>query len=169
MAALCVCVLLVIACGYDYLQHRIPNSLLLLLFFTCIGRHLFGACIFLFFFCLVKMAGVMLLAYPLFKIGCIGAGDVKLLGICGGCLPVCKIPSFLFFSLLSAAVFSLIKIHKEHNAKERLVYLWRYLTVTAQTGKWSLYLENEKERKAAGICLSGPIFLSVLFYLGGAY
>ena len=33
----------------------------------------------------------------------------------------------------------------------------------------ALYLENEKERKAAGICLSGPIFLSVLFYLGGAY
>ena len=105
MAALCVCVLLVIACGYDYLQHRIPNSLLLLLFFTCIGRHLFGACISLFFFCLVKMAGVMLLAYPLFKIGCIGAGDVKLLGICGAVCPSVKFRLSYFFSAFSGSFF----------------------------------------------------------------
>ena len=167
MAALCV--LLVIACGYDYLQHRIPNGLLCLMLLNAIGGYLFVGYIYQLFVCFFQMAAIIFLTYPLFKIGCIGAGDIKLCGICAGCLPLYEIPSFLFFSLLWAAVFSLIKMYKRRNAKERLIYLWSYLTMAIRTGKWSLYLENEKERGASGICLSGPIFLSVLFYLGGVY
>lgn len=164
-----LCVLLIFACGYDYLQNRIPNRLLLLMLAAGVGWNgiqngfpavLMGA---------AKTAAVMLALYPLFKIGCIGAGDVKLLGICAGFLPAAKIWIFLFVSLLVSAIFSLIKMIKECCTKERLYYLLGYLRAVIQGGKWRLYLENEKERRKAGICLSGPVLFSVLMYVGGLY
>lgn len=100
-----LCVLLLFACGYDYLQNRIPNRLLLLMLAAGVGWNgmlngfpaaLMGA---------ARTAAVMLALYPLFKIGCIGAGDVKLLGICAGFLPAAKIWIFLFVSLLVSAIF----------------------------------------------------------------
>lgn len=164
-----LCLFLVIACVFDYLQNRIPNRLLLLLFLTGVGWNGIWKNIpaMLFFFAGTVL--VMLLMYPLFRLGCIGAGDVKLLGICAGYLPFGKILYFLFFSLLTAAIFSLIKLIKEHNVKERLYYLWAYLAEVLHSRQWRLYMDNEKERRAAGICLSGPILISVLMHIGGIY
>ena len=164
-----LCVLLFAACVYDYLQNRIPNELLIVLFLMGIGWRGIGGNLQDVLLFPIGAAGVMVLLYPLFKIGCMGAGDVKLLGICAGYLPFPKILSFLFFSLLMAAAFSLIKMIKRHNTRERFHYLWEYFTAVLCSGKWQLYFEDGKPCKSAGICLSGPVFLSVLLYIGGVY
>lgn len=94
----------------------------------------------LFFLAAMTMLVVML--YPFFKIGALGAGDVKLFGVCSGYLSHNRILYFLFFSLLIAAIFSLINLMAKRNFKD-----------------------YRKTR----IPLAGPVFCSVLLYIGGVY
>lgn len=164
-----LCLLLAIACRYDYRKRRIPNRLILIMLIVGWVYVLFsgGAGEVILF--PAKSTCVMLLLYPLFKIGALGAGDVKLYGVCAGYLPPGKFLYFLFFSLLFAAVFSLIKMLKERNAAERIAYLCEYMTEVVLSGNIRMYIEDEKERRAAGICLAGPIFCSILLCLGGVY
>ncbi len=164
-----LCLFLAIACIFDYLRHRVPNELVVILFLTGIGLRLTEGSLLEAFLFPPAAVSIMILLYPLYKIGCIGAGDVKLLGICAGYLPFQKIFSFLFVSLLITAIFSLIKLIVKHHTKERFYYLAGYMTQVLRSGKWHLYFEDKKMQKSAGICLSGPIFLSVILYMGGFY
>jgi len=163
------CFLLAVACIYDYRKGRIPNWLLLIMLVVGWGYSGLTDGIPGILLYPLECAGVMALFYPLFKIGVLGAGDVKLYGICAGYLPEDKFLLFLFLSLLIAAIISLIKMMKESNAVERIFYLCEYVVEVVHSGNFRLYMENAKERKAAGICLAGPIFCSVLLYMGGVY
>lgn len=161
--------LLAIACCYDYGSGRIPNLLLLGITAVGITRSLFGGGSAGGIAFLAAAAAVTALWYPLFKIGTVGAGDVKLLGVCAGYFSIGKIIYFLFFSMLAAAIFSLIKLWKNKNFKERFLYLREYAAEVARTGNWRLYLKDEGEKRTAGLCLSGPILISVLMHWGGVY
>ena len=112
---------------------------------------------------------MIFLLYPFFKLGALGAGDVKLLGICAGFLQYDKILQFLFFSLLPAAIFSVIKLIREQSVRERLAYLGAYLMDVVRNGEWSLYIENEREARRTGIALAGPVLVSVFLHMGGVY
>jgi len=164
-----LCVMLSVACCYDYKRGRIPNFLLIIMGITGLGYSLAISGVQEAVLFTIESVAVMVLLYPLFKIGALGAGDVKLYGICAGYLPREKFLLFLFLSLLVAAIISLIKMIKESNAVERMSYFCEYVLEVVQSGNFRLYIENEKERKAAGICLAGPILCSVLLYIGGAY
>ena len=121
------------------------------------------------FWFVVRCVGIILLLYPLFRIGAIGAGDVKLYGICAGYYPGEKFLYFFFVSLLIAAMISLLKMFRESMVKERMIYFLDYVFSVMQSGKFQLYIQNETERRKASICLAGPIFLSVLLGMGGVY
>lgn len=159
--------LLGIACYCDYQRRKIPNKLLFVMFLLGLGQQSVagggGICF------VVRCAVVLCLLYPLFRIGALGAGDVKLYGVCGGFLPGEKFLFFFFVSMLIAAVISLLKMIKEGNVTERVRYLGDYLFSVICSGKVRLYIENEKDKKKAGICLAGPILISVLLGMGGIY
>lgn len=138
LAALCV--FLVAACGYDYREKRIPNYLILWIAIVGAGWRLWSERAPGGLWYLGQAAIVMASLYPFFQIGGLGAGDVKLLGVTAGYLPAQKILTFLFFSLLVAAMISLTKIR-------------------AKGG----------ERRCSRVCLSGPVLVSVLLFLGGVY
>lgn len=161
--------LLVIACCYDYGSGRIPNLLLLGITAAGMTQSLFGRGSAGGIAFLAAAVAVTALWYPLFKIGMVGAGDVKLLGVCAGYFSIGKIIYFMFFSMLAAAIFSLIKLWKNKNFKERFLYLGEYIMDVVQTGNWRLYLKDKGEKRAAGLCLSGPILISVLMHWGGVY
>lgn len=167
MAALCV--LLAAACYCDYRKKRIPNYLIIaIVLVSVIWRFLLeglpGAitCVFQ-----AVLIGAML--YPLFKIGALGAGDVKLFGATAGCLPFEKIFVFLFVSLLISAIISLAKLWKYDHLIERLQYFGEYLADIFKSGSFRLYLDGNSDDSNIRLCMSGPIFLSLLLYLGGAY
>ena len=164
-----LCIFLVVACVYDYWQRRIPNWLLVIMATIGVGQGCMehGAEGMIYFGC--KVLCVILGMYTLFKLGTLGAGDVKLLGVYAGYLSGDKILYFLFFSLLIAAGISLIKMITEHYAKERLIYLLEYIVDVVQTGSWQLYISNKKEQRRCSICLTGPILCSVLMCVGGIY
>lgn len=167
MAALCG--FLAVACTCDYRRRKIPNGLLFGMAVFGVGWHLWSGGIRGAVICLGEAAIVMALLYPLFKIGGLGAGDIKLLGITAGYLPPGRVVFFLFFSLLAAAVISVMKMSRENSFGERLRYLSEYLADVVQSGEWHIYLENVQDRRAAGICLSGPVLFSVALYVGGIY
>ncbi len=164
-----LCIFLVIVCLCDYCTGKIPNWLLGVMLAAGIGYGgvcggVWGAVLFP-----AESCVVMFFLYPLFKIGVLGAGDVKLYGICAGYLPLNKFVLFFFLSLLFAAMISLIKMIKESNAIERISYLCEYLISVIQNRRFHYYFESVKEQKRAGICLTGPILCSILLYMGGIY
>lgn len=164
-----LCVFLCAACYFDYRHSRIPNWLTALSL-AAGGTLSFwrGGILSLPEF-LFRAALVAAFFYPLFKIGTLGAGDVKLFGVCAGYLPDDKVLYFLFFSLLFAAIHSLIRFFRKPDLKERFCYLFSYVCQVAESGRWTLYFADKQEQKKAGVCLAGPILLSVLIYLGGMY
>ncbi len=164
-----LCVFLAVACVYDYRDRRIPNYLVIVTGVVGAVRLLAtngwsGLLTYL-----GISALVMAVSYPIFKIGGLGAGDVKLLGVVAGYLPFKKILVFLFFSLLFAAILSLFQMWKRNHFTERVKYFAEYLADVMRSGSWKLYFENEADKAAVGICLSGPILASVLLYMGGGY
>lgn len=162
-----LCVFLLIACVCDYREYRIPNSLTGLMAVQGLICRLWNEGAVGIILWLGGAAMVMALLYPLFKIGCLGAGDVKLFGVTAGYLPFKKILLFLFFSLLIAATISLVKMWKENSFSRRIRHLSGYLGELLKNGQWRLYSEKESDRTV--ICLAGPIFIGILLYLGGIY
>lgn len=163
-----LCIFLAIACVFDYGKGRIPNGLAALAgaagaagsFLETGPGGIPGY--------LARAGGIMLLMYPFFRIGVLGAGDVKLFGVAAGYYPIDKIFSFLFFSMLIAAIFSVIRVVRERNARERLQYFCEYCGDVIRSGNWRLYF-GETDAKFTGICLSGPVLFSTLLYWGGVY
>ena len=164
-----LCVLLMTAGGFDYWKRKIPNSLIVLILLAGLLfrfrrdgtwgiAYYFGG-----------MLAAMALLYFFYKIGTLGAGDVKLLGVIAGYLPFKKIFLYSFVSLLIAAVISLLKMLGNKNLKERLRVFIGYLKEIGDTGTLRLYPSGKGNEKSEGVCLSGPMLLSLLLYLGGVY
>lgn len=164
-----MCAFLAAACFYDYGGGRIPNFLLAVM--SAVGwlRGLWLEGVWGAVFYVTAAVLLMLILYPFFKIGTLGAGDIKLLGVCAGYLPAQKILYFLFCSLLVAAIFSIIRFIRKRDVKERFGYLASYLTGVVQSGMWRLYFEDRESRRKAGVCLTGPILCSALMHWGGIY
>lgn len=167
MAVLCTS--LGVVCLFDYRKRKIPNLSVTLILAMGAGRSFVrngfkGLGIYL-----LAVILVLFLLYPLFRIGGLGAGDVKLLSVCAGYFSPRRIFYFLFFSMLVSAVFSLIRLCRERNVRDRVSYFCAYCAAVARSGKWSLYLPQKGERRLAGICMSGPVLCSVLLGIGGIY
>ncbi len=135
-----LCVFLVAACRYDYRERRIPNYLIIWMAALGAAWRFWNEGLAGPLWYLGQAVLVMAALYPFFQIGGLGAGDVKLLGVTAGYLPAEKILAFLFCSLLVAAMFSVAKMWRKGVGRRRLP-----------------------------VCLSGPVFISVLLFLGGVY
>lgn len=164
-----LCLLLAAACGFDYCKRKIPNSLaaavaLAGMVFRLRRDGTGGVLLYL-----GEAAAIVALLYICFKIGVLGAGDVKLLGAAAGYLPFDKIFLFSFVSLLIAAFISLTKLLINKNFRERLGIFFRYLKDIAEKGTLQSYPAAGREKKSTSVCLSGPVLLSLLLYLGGVY
>lgn len=164
-----ICAFMPFVCWFDYRQRRIPNSLIGIMLVAGIFYRYWYEGITGLACCILSMVLTMCVFYPLFKIGTFGAGDVKLLGISSGYLPFEKIFWFSFISLLIAALFSLIKLFRKKYFVERMLYFFSYMKDVIGSGRWKLYLGEQQDKKAVGICLSGPVFISLLLLVGGVY
>ena len=113
------------------------------------------------------------LLYPIYKIGGLGAGDVKLFALTGSFLTANRLLYVIIFSFVIGAVISIGKIISEGNFKERMQYLFSYLLDVLCTGQWKLYGENlaqdSRKYKSGKIHFALPICLSVMFGLGGLF
>lgn len=112
------------------------------------------------------------LLYPLFLIGGLGAGDVKLLSVAGCFLTVKETMLCLGLSFLLGAVFSLLKMAVERNFLQRMKYLLSYIVDVFNSGEWRFYEEdrNDRQRRKEGkIHFSVPVLLGMVICKGGIY
>lgn len=128
-------------------------------------RNIFTAMIIMFLsFCLL---------YPVYKIGGLGAGDVKLFIMIGSFLPVKRLLYVMIVSFGIGALFSIGKLISEKNYKERWQYLHSYLSDVLRTGEWKVYGEDAKQDilqyRSNKIHFALPICISVMLGLGGIF
>ncbi|MCM1112360.1 MAG: prepilin peptidase [Muribaculum sp.] len=164
-----LCTSLGVVCIFDYKKRKIPNSAVALIFAAGLAEQACkagwkGMAMYLF-----VTAAALFALYPIFRIGGLGAGDVKLLSVCAGYFSVNRILYFLFFSMLFSAFFSMIRLLRERSVRDRIAYFCAYCMAVAQSGRWRLYLPQGKTGRLDGVCMSGPILCSVLIGLGGLY
>ena len=119
----------------------------------------------------VSMILSFLLLYPLFKIGAMGAGDVKIFIMIGSFVEVRELLAIIIFSFIIGALCSLIKLLSEHNGKERLYYSLSYVSEVVRTRQWKIYGENtaqdyERYRRNK-IHFTIPVLFSVALRIGG--
>lgn len=115
----------------------------------------------------VRVSLTTVVMYPFFKIGVLGAGDVKLFAVCaaflesGECVPV------FLKSLIPAAIIGLCKLLLLGNIKERIYYLFSYGMDVVQFGVWKPYWtkDNLHLKKAASLRMAGPLLIGVLLHV----
>lgn len=184
-------ILLTAAVIMDFFFDKIYNEWILVLFMTGMSYAVWSGGFEGSIKALVSMAIPIFLLYPLFMIGVIGAGDVKLLSVMGSFFTVREIFICVLVSFLLGAVFSLLKMAAERNFLQRLRYLLSYVCDVFKTREWKLYetqkneftqkkgfaqsnkpvqgneMKERRERNKAKIHFALPIMLSVMLLKGG--
>ena len=174
-----VLLLILMAAVYmDYRQNRIPNWMVIFGIISGfvisyvhggIGTVLEG---------FLGMFLPIIFLYPLFMIGAIGAGDLKLFAVAGSYLGIKGITISFMVAFMVGAIISLVKMLRFHNFKERIYYFFSYMADILLKGKWKLYEESGGQAKIQveeestkfpnyKIHFSLSILLGVMFYIGG--
>ena len=158
---------------WDYKKGKIPNLLIVLGFIYGWMR------IFYYENFLTHIGGIVfpiLILYPFFKIGTIGAGDIKLFSLVGCYISFMESIYCMFLAFAIGAVFSFVMMRKEGNFTDRISYLITYLKKSLSQNQFRYYYQDkekdklsEEEWKKSKIHLGIPIFISVCIHLGGGF
>ena len=160
--------LLLLAALADLKTDRIPNGLIVLGMILGLSNSLRMDRI----LCNVgSMLLAFLLLYPLFKIGALGAGDVKLFIMIGSFYETGEVLMILAAAFVIAGGLSFVKILAERNGRERMQYLLSYISEIMQTKQWRLYgedLKQDYQRYCRNkIHFTVPVLFSVALKVGG--
>ena len=120
---------------------------------------------------ITSMILAFLLLYPLFKIGALGAGDVKVFMMIGSFVQVRELFTVLVLAFVLGAVCSMVKLLCERNGRERMYYFLSYISEVVRTKQWKIYGEHmeqdyENYRKNK-IHFTLPALFSVVLLIGG--
>ena len=161
--------LLCLAALTDLKTDRIPNGLVVIGIIIGVSGSLWYR------FDLLQLAVSMSLAfvllYPLFKIGVLGAGDVKIFIMIGSFVEAEEFIAILASAFVIGAVFSLVKLLVEHNGRERLCYFLSYISDVVRTRKWKIYgeymREDYQQYRRNKIHFTVPVLFGVVLQMGG--
>lgn len=163
--------LLLLSAFADLKTDRIPNGFILLGIFIGVCGSLCTGRTFLEIIGSVSLA--FLLLYPLYKIGVLGAGDVKLIMMIGSFCTAGELLVILAGAFVIGAVFSLVKLLVEHNGRERLCYFIDYLSDVVRSGHWKIYGEDLVQDyhvyRRNKIHFAVPILFSAVMRTGGLF
>lgn len=120
---------------------------------------------------MLSMAIAFFLTYFLFKIGAFGAGDVKLFLVVGSFFGTRDSLLIMACSFGIGAVFAVVRLITQHNAAERMRYLFAYLSDVARSGQWKLYgedLKGDYMRYCSNkIHFTVPVLIGTVLRIGG--
>lgn len=157
-----------VAVFMDLRFYKIPNLCILAgmvtgLIMTCVsysvGRMLEAGMI---------MMLIFMAFYPLYLLGGLGAGDVKLLMMTGCFIKTERLIQYLLITFALAAVVSIIKMLLFQESRQRLLYLVEYLKKAMLTGSIDNYIVDKKNKRCV-IRLSIPAFISLIIMCAGFY
>lgn len=112
----------------------------------------------------------MIILYPLFVMGALGAGDLKLFMVIGCFFSLSETVICVFLSFLIAFFLALFKMYKNHIFFQRMEHFLQYMQDVFQSGKF-LYYEtyDEEENFQHKIHFTIAILMSALLHVGGVY
>lgn len=113
-----------------------------------------------------------LLLYPLFQIGVLGAGDVKLFVMIGCFYGVRDLAYIMAGAFVIGAAFSLGKLITEKNARERFRYFFAYLYETGRSRRLRIYEEQNQDDHTYcknKIHFAVPVLFSAVCRMGGLF
>ena len=118
----------------------------------------------------------IIVLFPLYKIGVLGAGDIKLFSMTGFYFPFMQCMFCIFTAFLIGASISVISFIRYENFVERMTCLFAYLEECFDLGHFRYYYLDSKgkrisdsEYEKSKIHFAIPIFISVLFHIGGVF
>ena len=153
----------------DLKTDRIPNGFLLLGTLIGLGGSLYSGRQVLEIAVSVSLA--FLLLYPLYKIGALGAGDVKLFLMIGSFCAAKELLIILAGAFVIGAVFSVVKLLAEHNGRGRMYYFFSYLSEVMRSGHWKIYgedlVEDYRTYHKNKIHFALPVLFSAAMRIGG--
>lgn len=160
---------LFVAVLWDFYKGKIPNILILS---AAVAGVIHLNCNYGMEAVLFHIPGILLpliLLFPLYKIGTLGAGDIKLFSLLGIYFSFMETVVCIFTAFIIGAMISFIALLWRRNLRERMVYFVDFLKDCISCGRFRYYyLESEKEKSAkekSKIHFSLPIFLSIIFLL----
>lgn len=161
--------LLCLAALTDLKTDRIPNGLIVIGIIAGVSGSLWYR--FDLLQLVVSMSLAFVLMYPLFKIGALGAGDVKIFIMIGSFMEAKEFVVILASAFVIGAIFSFIKLLVEHNGRERFCYFLSYISEVAQTRQWKVYGEYMREDYQQycrnKIHFTVPVLFGVILRMGG--
>jgi geranylgeranyl pyrophosphate synthase len=102
-----------------------------------------------------------------------GAGDIKLFIMIGTFCGVKEEIAIVAGAFVIGALFSLLKMLKEHNGWERVRCLRTYLSEVVKGGQWKVYGEDQqrddRRYRRNKIHFSVPILFSTALKMGGLF
>ena len=161
--------LLILATLADLKTDRIPNGFVMFgIIIGMLGSLADGRAVHRMFASMLLVFSVL---YPLFKIGAMGAGDVKVFIMIGSFMEVKELLTILVLSFIIGALCSLLKLLSEHNGRERMYYFLSYISEVVKTRQWKIYGEHmaqDYERYCRNkIHFMVPVLFSVALRVGG--
>ena len=164
-------ILLFFAAVLDFYRGKIPNILV-------IAGCCYGLVRLIYYQNILKfIPGIVfpfIVLYPLYKIGVIGAGDIKIFSMIGFYFPFMESIFCIFTAFLLGALVSVFSFIRYENFWERMTYLFSYLRECLFTGHFRYYYLDSKGKQISHsmeskskIHLAIPIFFSVLLHIGG--
>lgn len=108
------------------------------------------------------------LAYPLYQLAMVGAGDVKLLAALQSYFSFEKGMKYLYCMLLMAGMFAFTKMLKQKSLRSRFRYFASYVTTSVRLGVPQQYLpQQEKEMQVnARLPMTVPMLAGFILYVG---
>ena len=92
---------------------------------------------------IVSIAVTIAAAFPLYRLGGIGAGDIKLWSVISLIYGICFLGEVIIYLFLIAAVFALIKLLWSRSLFERFLNLYRYVFGGNGSSKRYYSLQND--------------------------
>ena len=171
---ICLILLLTVACCFDYRKAKIPNKLITAGLFlavikavsegfssTAVGvvQEVLAICI--------QAIVITVILYPLYMLGVLGAGDVKLCCMCAVFLKGADCPQVFLKALFLAAVTGAAKLFFWGNIRERIIYFLSYAADVVRRGRLKPYWteENSHLKEEASLRMAGPLLAGVLLHI----
>ncbi|MBR5596587.1 MAG: prepilin peptidase [Lachnospiraceae bacterium] len=163
---------LFLTCLWDAKKGKIPNPLILIGAFYGLLRMFYYQKFF------VYIPGIIfpiIVMFPLYKIGTMGAGDLKLFAMIGFYFPFMETIYCILLAFVIAAGYSLLIMVKDKDYRERFSYLLSYVRDIFTTGNIRYYYKDFegndciKENNRRKVHMAIPLFLSIFLHLGGGF
>lgn len=164
-----LCPFLGMACLWDYNERRIPNVIpagiwgvgMIYRYSASGWRGLFEY--------IISLTIVTLVLFPLFRLGMIGGGDVKLIAVSSGYFPGKDAVIFVIMVFVLSAIPALVKIIRSGSIGSRFGFLGKYIKSCMIRKEAGMYMSGKEDRIRAGIAMSGPVLASAVLHWGGVY